>query len=163
MIHWVTYNDHAGSHKHTASWKPATATLNSADSRASRVLGGGVFGPQREKERSSYASRMLSRYGRTKETMEDCTDSDSWLYPQHIPNDGERVTTQRPGRFGAGVYDDCNMVDLESGPASSDHMANSQNDDFSTVATANMDETRHTENLKPLPLVCRRTGMSPSI
>lgn len=159
MIHWVTANDHVGSRTHSGAWRPNLGPLNSRTSRASRVQRGGVCWPQEEDKQCDLANRMLSWHGRCKETADDYNDSDSGLRQQHILNEA-----QWPRRFGIEIHEDGHLVDLEAASIETGiRFLNPQGDTSRPEATANEDETRSVENLRPLPLVCRRTGMSPSI
>lgn len=168
MIHWVTAHDHVGSHTHY-SWKTGAGPLNSGSSRGSRGQSVGALWPVQGKERPSFKNRMMFWQGRSKETTENYSNANSWLKQQHVSNEEAHGAAHRARRRNSeDVCDDAIMVDLETGEqATSDGLATNQQQEgtlrpgaFSNACTH---ETRYMENLRPLPLVCRRTGMSPSI
>lgn len=162
MIHWVTFHDHVGSHTHP-SRKSALGTLSSEDSQTSWKCGGGIFTSRRENVRSSFASRLFSRNNKPRDTAEDDSPRHPWLRQQQLMRKGKRGGTKRPGELESGVCDGGILVDPESAPTTHAHLANPQDGGMSRSANANEDAVRHIENLRPLPLICRRTGMSPSI
>lgn len=115
-------------------------------------------------------------HGRSKDTTENYNDADSWLRQQHVINEeahggaaaSAAAAAKRSRRSDSDdIGDDAIMVDLEAGQATSDELATNQQANESSrpgaISTAHTEETRYMENLRPLPLVCRRTGMSPSI
>lgn len=134
----------------------------------------GALWPEQEKERSSFKHRMMFWHGRPKETTENYNNADSWLRQQHVTNSeahgggGAAAAAQRSRRSDSDdIGDDAIMADVEAGQTTSDELATNQQETGTSRpgATSNTytEETRYMENLRPLPLVCRRTGMSPSI
>lgn len=170
MIHWVTAHDHVGSHTHS-SWKPGAGPLISGSSRGSRGQSVGALWPEQERERPSFKNRVMFWQGRSRETTENYNNADSWLNQQHALNEGAHgaAAAQRARRSDSeDICDDAIMVDLEAGEKPTNGgLGNKQQQDGTSrpgaVSNAYTDETRYMENLRPLPLVCRRTGMSPSI
>lgn len=168
MIHWVTAHDHVGSHTHS-SWKPGAGPLNSGSSRGSRGQSVGALWPEQERERPSFKNRMMFWQGRSKETIENYNNADSWLNQQHVLNEEAHGAAQRARRRDSeDNCDDAIMVDLEAGGQATNNGLDTNHQENGAarpgaISNTNTDETRYMENLRPLPLVCRRTGMSPSI
>lgn len=176
MIHWVTAHDHVGSHTHS-SWKPDAGPLNSGSSRGSRGQSVGAMWPEQDRKRPSFKNRVMFWQDRSRETIENYNNADSWLHQQRVLNEEAQgaaaaasAAAQRARRRDSeDICDDAIMVDLEAGgQATNDGLATDQQQQDGAsrpeaVSNAHTDETRYMENLRPLPLVCRRTGMSPSI
>lgn len=157
MIHWVTAHDHVGSHTHS-SRKRGIIPLYFDSSDASRSRAGGVPWHQHE---NKITSRVFSWHNRSREESED--HNDIGLRQQHMLNDGEYRAPHRPRKSELEVYENGILVDSKSTSTTNDLVVNPEDNTHRPDINASAEEIRSTENLRPLPLVCRRTGMSPGI